>query len=229
MARKLLLLHPIISTTIGFKMTRYFQQLMGAAFAIAALAVAPVQAATILFQDNFDNDSAVFGGNFNSFINWTVSNGTVDYLRNGDFGIGCVGGSGGCVDLDGGTNNAGRMTSNTTFNFLAGQTYQLDVVVSGNQRSFGPDDFTLEFGGATITYQVPDNQPFTTLSLQNIFISATSSQIFLDSTSADNRGVIVDNVVLRCLTCQPNNVPEPSVLALLGLGLFGVSFTRKRS
>lgn len=76
------------------------------------------QAATVnSLSDDFNSES--LGLNYNSFANWTVSNGTVDLIGPGFFAL--CGGSR-CVDLDGSTSNAGDLT--TTNDFAAG-TYEL--------------------------------------------------------------------------------------------------------
>ena len=72
--------------------------------------------------------------NFNGLINWTVSGGTIDYIRSGGFGIACVGGTGGCLDMDGSTGNAGRITSRQLFTFDSGVQYFIELMLSGNQR-----------------------------------------------------------------------------------------------
>lgn len=100
---------------------RHFMRLIAAGVAVVGLTTLPTQAATILFQDDFDTDNATSVPNFNAFNNWTVSSGTVDYVRSGDFGISCVGGAGGCVDLDGSTADGGRMTSVESLTLLAGE------------------------------------------------------------------------------------------------------------
>lgn len=46
----------------------------------------------------------------NGFLRWTVSDGTVDLIMGGDFGIACAS-SGKCIDLDGSDQNAGVLTS----------------------------------------------------------------------------------------------------------------------
>ena len=218
-------------TRKGRKMKHLIQQLMLASIAALSFAAVPAQA-TILFQDNFNTDSAISVLNFNGFANWAVDNGTVDYIRQGGFGISCAGGAGGCVDLDGSTSNGGRMVSNTTFNFLAGETYQLRLEVSGNQRGGAADVFSfgiLGFGSATPAPFAPGD-PFTVQSFGGFSSSSPfSGQLFIETSSNDNVGVIIDNVVLECLTCQNGNVvPEPGILALMSLGLLGFGLARKR-
>jgi PEP-CTERM motif len=170
--------------------------------------------------------------NFNAFTNWTVDNGTVDYIRSGAFGISCVGGAGGCVDLDGSTSNGGRMLSNTTFSFLAGESYRLTLDVSGNQRGGAADIFN--FGILGFGFATPDplasGDPFTQQSFGSFSSStAFSGQLFIETSSNDNVGVIIDNVSLECVTCLNGNVPEPGALSLLGLGLAGLGVGRRRS
>ena len=99
--------------------------------------------------DTFDSEN---GGatalNYTGFANWNVSAGTVDIVHNGDYGIGCVGGSGSCVDLDGSTGQSGTLTTKSTYNFAAGQTVTLGFELSGSQRGSDNEGFFAGFSFA---------------------------------------------------------------------------------
>lgn len=182
-------------------------------------------AAVTLFQDDFETDSASSVLNFSAFNNWTVSDGTVDYIRTGGFGITCFGGSGGCVDLDGSTGNGGRMTSKQTFNILATESYRLSLQYSGNQRTGPFDEFEFGLDGiASITKSsIPAGQSFGAFTLQFTGFSGLAP-LFIQTPSNDNIGVIIDDVALTCLTCDGGTVPEPGSLALVGMTLLTAVF-----
>ena len=64
----------------------------------------------IIFQDNFDSEAGAPGVsqlNYNGFANWTVSDGTVDVVSNGGWGISCYGGTGSPVRPRTGSHRAG--------------------------------------------------------------------------------------------------------------------------
>jgi len=184
--------------------------------------------AVILFSDNFDaepNPGGLAGLNYNAFTKWDVSDGTVDFIAQGDFGLSCAGGSGKCVDMDGTSGDAGRIDTKTTFNLAPG-TYQLSFDFSGNQRGGDPD--TLFFGVTNALFAVeplvPPDQPFITLSGQFTVLLPTSGTIFFDHAGGDDVGIILDNVVFESLTAA---VPAPAAGFLLGTGLLVTILRRK--
>lgn len=183
------------------------------------------EAGVVLFQDNFDADFGTSSLNFGSFANWTVDNGTVDYIRSPNvWGITCVGG---CVDMDGSTGNGGRMTSKTAFNLLAEHTYKISVDVSGNQRTGSIENLDFGIPGTLNSFIINPGNLFTSYS--NVFSGfAGLASIIFQTSSNDNVGAIIDNVVLECVSCDLASVPEPGVFGLLALGLVGVGFARRR-
>lgn len=217
-------------------MANHFRRALVAACSAIALSAPPTHASVILFSDNFDGDGSTSVLNFIGFTNWTVvgGTGTVDYIRSGGFGISCVGSGGGCVDSDGSTGNSGRMVTNGTFNLVVGETYRLFVDVSGSQRG-GRDELSFGLvgvGSVSTSMALDSSDPFTTESLGYAPGSgfAGSYQIFIEGSSNDNVGPIIDNVRLECLTCGNNTqVPEPGALALLGIGATGAFALRRRN
>ena len=210
-----------------------FKSVTAAASLLAALAAAPAQAG-VIFSDNFDADSAASVLNFNGLINWTVSGGTIDYIRSGGFGISCVGGTGGCLDMDGSTGNAGRITSRLVFDFDDGVDYFIDLALSGNQRGGASD--TLNFGlvresdgallGGAIGPVAP-GAPFSTYTGGfNGSAAPGSWRLYFEGVGGDNIGAILDNVVLR--DNRSATVPEPATLLLSGLALLAAGVVRRR-
>lgn len=220
-----------------------------AAIALAAIA-APVSAG-VLYSNDFDSEN---GGNthlnYNGFNGLTVTDGTVDLVKSGDYGITCPGGAGACVDLDGSTGDSG-LTSSGSYAFSAGQRIDLSFLFSGNQRGGANDAFQVRFNldgihTGTYGYQSSSfgNATFAlnanTLGFQlnNIasgfgptdftvwFIAdnaGTATFSFLDLGN-DNVGIVIDNLVLAA-------VPEPSTWAMLilGFGVIGAAARRRRA
>lgn len=226
--------------------------------ATAALALASLPAsAAVVFSSSFDAEN---GGNsalnYTGWSGWTVSNGSVDLVRSGNFGIGCRGGSGSCVDLDGSTGDAGRFTTGY-FNFNAGDVVRGDWYLSGNQRN-GSTEANLfqsvEFGavtnlanlivdlgaggvqnignvsGATGVGWVPSIAAGSTFLHYGFEFTATAAgsvRIGFHQNGGDNVGPILDDVSLS-VTPRSHDAPEPASWGLVLAALGGLAAARRR-
>src|SRR6056297_1084499 len=78
--------------------------------AAITMLVATTARADVIFSDDFDTS----GGsvlNWDGGANWSVMNGTVDLVANGEYSINCLFNTGHCVDMDGSTGQAGELMS----------------------------------------------------------------------------------------------------------------------
>lgn len=170
---------------------------------------------------------------------WTSDNGTVDWVKNGDYTITCFNSSKGCVDLDGTTSHAGIFETTGTFHLLAGHTYELSAEVSGNQRGASAD--TLDFGflkgstnylaGGTSSALIPSTSGLTANGTPggfNVYSvlytplkTVNARAFFYDVGGNNDQGPILDNV-------KVTSVPLPAAAWLLLSGLAGVGAIARR-
>jgi hypothetical protein len=211
---------------------------------------APKAGAVVLFSDNFDAEpvpaSPGWVANYSSFANFFVGSGAVDLLgQTNPFGLT---GSGNFVDLDGSTGTGGYLETIRQFNYTAGQTLVLNVLVSGDQRG-GTDGLFAGFrfftprdiAGVTTTGFTSTQEPNTpsplllgvaqlaSASPYQIYsvsfrapVSGTISAV-VGTDSNDDVGPLLDGVSLMA-------VPEPATwaLSIAGFGLLGASLRLRR-
>jgi len=232
---------------------RTFRKLLVGAALCASLATASGAQAGVLFSDTFDSENGGASSlNYNSFSQWTVT-GQVDLVREPDYGIGCQDG-GSCVDLDG-SSGPGSMLSQL-INFSAGELVTVSYDRSGNQRDGNSDslNFALLFFSPTdlaglgtlsgfpsspaslgafanvtsVSFgeTVAGNSPWTTFSLAFTATEAGSLQLSFGTSSRDNIGPLLDNVLVTSAV-----VPEPASWALMigGFGFAGAALRRRRA
>jgi hypothetical protein len=222
--------------------------------ALATLSfLASASAASAQVNENFNNE-----GNANSMLNWagngniTPIGGTIDLVRNGEFGITCFGNTGSCVDLDGSTRDGGGGIT-SSFMFNAGDLVTLMFDLSGNQRNATTDSFSagFTFGGLTqianytllgtwgvaniggfnttgisTSSAIAGNTGFSSYGLRFRALTAGSLTANVSTSSNDNVGPILDNFSLTIAA-----VPEPATwgFMILGFGLVGGALRRRRT
>ncbi|WP_137937165.1 PEP-CTERM sorting domain-containing protein [Chitinivorax sp. B] len=203
---------------------------------IVGMALSSASNAGLLLQDGFDVDSTQTILNFDGYTNWTVSNGSTDYYFNDSLTC-AYGSAGGCVDLDGTTGQAGRMTSRKSYTFQAGYTYSLFGDIGGSQRSNGGNDTVtfgiLQGGLPSYTRVVSDlawNADWSTYELSFVPTTNFTGQLFFQNDGGDNIGALLDNVMFLTTAPEPGGTtPLPGTLAILGLGLTALGLIRARS
>ena len=207
--------------------------LIGTSLLLLAFAPSSAMATTILFADDFDAEAGSGDGasnesdfGYTGFLNWAVSDGTVDLIMDGDFGIACAG-HGKCVDLDGATNDGGVLTSSAlslepgvyTLEFKLGGvssaftsgSAKADNIVDVSLGALFSDSFTIEWGAA-----------FETFVIDIAVGSSTSANLVIANRGGDNFGAMLDDVVI-------SHVPEPGTALLLGAGLAALACPRRRA
>lgn len=188
----------------------------------------------VIFEDNFN---AYSEGTYTGSIggNWNVTSGSVDVVAPGGIWESLnQPGYMGFIDLDGSTVNAGKILTSQKFMFEAGVHYSLSFDLAGDQRNDGVNK-TRTF--ATTIDGVPGNN------LVNEVLSLGSNEAFdtytysftgtgyegrigfnanVGNNQDDNIGLLLDNVKLESI-----DVSEPGSLALLGIGIIGLGWSRR--
>jgi hypothetical protein len=198
------------------------------AVAAALMAAAPADAAIVLIDDFSTYGSStvlnapdsVFGGT------WFTTDGTVDYIADGDiYSDLCLGASGSCVDLDGSTGNAGVFSS-----LLIGPgTYNVLFQLTGNLRG-GSDELTISFGNVvrtvTLAWNEVVNQNSFGLDFFGIDVGPGGTTLSFSTAGGDNMGPLLKSVVIET---APATVPLPAGGGLLlgALALMGMARRRK--
>lgn len=190
--------------------------------ALSAFCFVPTSfAATISsLSDSFEGEGQALSVlNYNSFINWDVTDGTVDLIKNGNqWGISCLTGSF-CVDLDGSTSNAGILTSKNGFS--AGK-YKVSFALSGNQRNGPADQVFVAFGAGTLVNNLLLDWDENWHTYSFLVDLVDGDKLTFRNLGGDNVGAMLDNI-------QVSAVPLPAAVWLFGSGLMGFLAMRRKA
>jgi hypothetical protein len=193
-----------------------------ACFATACFALAGPAGAATVFSDNFDAETRALNG---SLSNWNISNGTIDVIGPGLFDF--YPGNGNFLDLDGSTQNAGRIETKLPLALAIGQTYTLSFSYGRNGGNVESMTYGVTGGNLSqvFTLQQSGTVPFSSFSVDFVATSA-SGNLFFDHLGGDNQGIVLDNVLLASVGTAV--VPVPAALPLMLTGLIGLGAIARR-
>lgn len=194
------------------------RSVLAAATLSIALAGA-AQAATVVFSDNFDTETA---GTNATLTNWDITAGSIDVIPVGPnfnwYGPGQY------VDLNGSTRQAGRIETTNPLALVVGKAYTISFDYGNNKNSNGVEQLTFGIDGKTWVIDIPGAIPSLISIAQNFVYAGGSATLFFadtGNTPGDNGGPILDNVAV-------STVPLPAGGLLLLAGLGGLAALRRR-
>jgi hypothetical protein len=194
--------------------------------AAAIFAGAPSAHAGVVFSDNFDSDTPTLNWPGDSVFQSIPQPGNVDGLPSIDLvsasdGFPELVFMGNSVDLDGttgsGNSPAGQLQSLTS---LSTGSYTVRFEFAGNERGALPETTVISIGNQSFSLTPPNTQGYTLTTL--FFTNVSGNLSFTDLGPSDQRGNLVDNVVVT------TGVPEPSTWAMMILGFAGLGFAAFR-
>lgn len=165
---------------------------------------------TLPFFDNFEQEGSAL--NYDSFLNWDVTDGTVDVISG-------YGGNGKIVDLDGSTGNSGLFKTKTGLTVTGGDQVILSFRLRGNARG-GTDTAFVNFGSAySESFTRAAGDEWETITRTITFGTSESAFLSFDNPSNDNVGLLLDEVSVTA-------VPEP--VSLIAIAMGGLALIRRR-
>jgi len=176
---------------------------------LATLGLASPAAATVINFDSYADDTILAVGTFDSIgvrFNETLQ------VNNGDIGDLPLSPPNTAVNFD---SFGGNITG-----FFLGPVTSVDFI-SVFAGDVGDDTDTVTLNGFDSFNNLIDSDTFTDIAAQTLSISGAGIVRF----EILQTGLIA----IDDFTFNPNSVPEPASLALLGLGLAGLSLSRRRT